>query len=218
MIFGASPVRSDNAVQVPLVPGQRIVPGTKSHKKWGLQNLQIFVVRMEFLTPQEIAEYSALFQLGRSGYFIQSGVANFYSPPPPEELEKAANEVTEAKAKRRKSATQAIFDEADWSPLQKSLGCIRSKTQAKKFDFVEFIAKLKDFNPIISTSLHFQNYSFRILQGLKEFLNWKNLTLTGIRSFSERVPPSFFLQYIWCKSAKKWCCTAKYVSEFLFIF
>jgi hypothetical protein len=168
----------------------------------------------QFLSPEEIEYYSSLQKLANTGYFTQMGVANFYSPPSIEEMEKAENDVIEAKAKRRKSATQAIFDESDWSPLQTSLGCIRSKTQANKFDFVEFIAKLKDFNPIISTSLEFQSYSFRITQGLKEFLNWKHLTLTGIRSFNERVPPSFFLQYIWSKSAKKWSCTAKYVNSF----
>ena len=150
------------------------------------------------------------FALCHSGYFTELAIANNNPQPKPlPEITESSDEVISSAAKRKKSSVQKIFEDDRWSPLQKELGCIRSKNQEKKYDFVELIHRLENFEPIDESSFDFKSAVHRIRLNLMDLLEYKNLTFTGVRHIQERVSAPIFMNYIWAKSAKKWHCTKK---------
>jgi hypothetical protein len=112
-------------------------------------------------------------------------------------------------AKRVKKICEP-FDEKLMSPLQKTLGCITTKSSARKFSFEDFISNCEKYNPIADETNPFLKFFEHRMKTLGlELLDWKKRTITGIRKIQEPMPLPIFMKLFWNKARTKWACSKK---------
>jgi hypothetical protein len=96
------------------------------------------------------------------------------------------------------------------SPLQKTLGCITTKSSAQKFD-LEDITKCEKYNPITDVNNPFLKFFEHRMKTLgTELLGWKKRTITGVRKMQEPMPLPIFMKVFWNNARTKWTCCKKY--------